>query len=51
MRTFTVMMVPYLQSGDRTMAAAYSVVYMLVTLAVFLIFDLAVKRKKLITDI
>lgn len=50
-RTFTVMMVPYLQSGDRTMAAAYSVVYMLVTLAVFLIFDLAVKRKKLITDI
>lgn len=44
-RTFTVMMAPYLQSGDRTMAASYSVVYILVTLGVFLAFDFVIKRR------
>ena len=44
MRTFTVMMVPYFQSGDRTMAAAYSVTYVIVTLAVFIALDLVIKR-------
>lgn len=43
-RTFTVMMVPYFQSGDRTMAAAYSVTYVIVTLAVFIALDLVIKR-------
>lgn len=45
-RTFTVMMVPYLQSGDRTIAAAYSTVYIVITLLIFIAFDLAIKRAK-----
>lgn len=37
-RTFTVIMVPYLQNGDRTLAADYTMLFLLVTATVFLIF-------------
>lgn len=38
-RTFTVVMVPYLLSGERNIACAYSVIFLGVTLAVFGIFE------------
>lgn len=37
-RTFTVIMVPYLQNGDRTLAAGYSMLFLVVTLLVFILF-------------
>jgi putative spermidine/putrescine transport system permease protein len=37
-------MVPYLQSGDRTVASAYSLVFIFSTLLVFIIFEKAVKQ-------
>lgn len=37
-RTFTVIMVPYLQNGDRTLAAGYSMLFLLVTLCTFVLF-------------
>lgn len=43
-KTFAVMMVPYLQSGDRTIASAYSVVFIFVTLILFFVLDKAVKK-------
>ena len=43
-KTFTMMMVPYLQSGDRTVASAYSMVFIISTLIVFIIFEKAVKK-------
>ena len=38
-KTFTVVMVPYLLSGERNIACAYSVIFLGVTLAVFGIFE------------
>lgn len=38
-RTFTIVMVPYLQSGNRNMASVYSAVFLLVTLCVFAVFE------------
>lgn len=38
-RTFTIVMVPYLQGGDRNIACAYSAVFLGVTLVVFGIFE------------
>ncbi|UWG97058.1 ABC transporter permease subunit [Dehalobacter sp. DCM] len=43
-KTFSLIMVPYLQNGDRTIASAYSMIYVISTLLVFVIFELAVKR-------
>jgi len=43
-KTFSVMMVPYLQSGDRTIAAAYSMVFVCSSLIVFVVFEKAVKK-------
>lgn len=43
-KTFSMMMVPYLQSGDRTIASAYSMVFIISTLIVFIIFEKAVKK-------
>jgi putative spermidine/putrescine transport system permease protein len=43
-KTFTMMMVPYLQSGDRTIASAYSMVFICSTLIVFMIFEKSVKK-------
>lgn len=38
-KTFTIVMVPYLQSGDRNIACIYSGLFLAVTLIVFLIFE------------
>jgi ABC-type spermidine/putrescine transport system, permease component II len=43
-KTFSLLMVPYLQSGDRTVASAYSLVFIATTLLVFVIFEKAVAR-------
>lgn len=43
-RTYAIIMVPFLQSGDRTLASVYSLVFLSVTLAVFLLFELLVRR-------
>lgn len=43
-KTFSIMMVPYLQSGDRTIASAYSLIFICSTLLVFVIFEKAVKK-------
>lgn len=37
--TFTIIMVPYLQSGDRNIACIYSVIFLAVTLVVFTLFE------------
>lgn len=38
-RTFSIIMYPYLQTNNRTVASAYGLVFLLITLAVFFIFD------------
>lgn len=43
-RTFTVIMVPYLQNGDRTLAAGYTTLFLLITVLVFLVFRKIVQR-------
>lgn len=43
-RTFAIMMVPYLQSGDRTVASAYALVFVVSTLLVFLLFEKMIKK-------
>ena len=43
-RTFAVVLFPYLSSGDRTIAAAYGLTFIVITFAVFLIFELLLKR-------
>ena len=43
-KTFALTMFPYLASGDRTIASAYGVVFMVVTLGVFFLFELLLKR-------
>lgn len=42
--TFALTMFPYLSGGDRTIASAYGLVFMLVTFAVFLVFEVILKR-------
>ncbi len=37
-------MFPFLTSGDRTIASAYGLVFLLATLAVFFFFELLLKR-------
>lgn len=43
-QTFVLVLFPYLSGGDRTIACAYSTVFLLVTFAVFFIFELLLKR-------
>lgn len=43
-RTFTIIMVPYLQSGNRNIACIYSTVFFGVTLVVFAVFEGIAKR-------
>lgn len=43
-RTFILDMFPYLASGDRTVASAYGMVFLLVTLAVFALMQLALRH-------
>lgn len=38
-KTFTIVMVPYLSSGDRNIASIYSVMFLGITLAVFAVFE------------
>ena len=38
-KTFTIVMVPYLQSGNRNIASIYSVIFLGVTLLVFTVFE------------
>lgn len=44
-KTFTLVMVPYLQGGDRNIACIYSMIFLVVTLLVFGIFDWIARRK------
>lgn len=43
-RTFALVLFPYLAGGDRTVAAAYGVVFIAVTFAVFALFELLLRR-------
>ncbi len=43
-RTFAVVLFPYLSSGDRTIAGAYGIAFIVITLAVFLVFELLLRR-------
>lgn len=38
-KTFSIVMVPYLQSGDRSIASVYSVLFLVVTLSVFGLYE------------
>ncbi len=43
-QTFVLVLFPYLSGGDRTIACAYSLVFLVITFAVFLIFELILRR-------
>ena len=43
-RTFATVMFPYLSGGDRTIAAAYGISFILATFVVFLIFEWLLRR-------
>ena len=43
-QTFVLVLFPYLSGGDRTIACAYSLVFLAVTFAVFLAFELVLRR-------
>lgn len=43
-QTFVLMLFPYLSGSDRTIACAYSTVFLLITFAVFFIFELLLRR-------
>lgn len=43
-QTFTIVMVPYLQGGDRNIACVYSTIFLAVTLLVFTVFEALAKR-------
>lgn len=44
-KTLSLVMFPYIQSGDRMMASAYSIVFSLTTLFVLLIMEKSIKKK------
>lgn len=43
-KTFAMVMFPYLAGGDRTIASAYGLVFLVVTFGVFLLFELLIRR-------
>lgn len=43
-KTFSVVMVPYIQGGDRTIASAYSLVFVLSSVLVFILFEFCIKK-------
>ena len=43
-KTFAMLMFPYLGGGDRTIASAYGIVFILVIFGVFLLFEVLLKR-------
>ena len=45
-RTFALVLFPYLSGGDRTVAGAYGLAFILVTTAVFLVFELLLRRMR-----
>jgi putative spermidine/putrescine transport system permease protein len=49
--TFAMMLFPYVSSGDRTMAAAWSLVFVLASLLVFVLFDWLVRRYYKLDDV
>jgi len=49
--TYAMFMFPYIQSGDRTIASAYSVLFLLSTLIVFVFLDRTVKKYYDIGDV
>jgi putative spermidine/putrescine transport system permease protein len=49
--TFAMFLFPYISGGDRTMAAAYSLVFVLASLLVFMLFDWLVRRYYDIEDV
>lgn len=49
-KTFTIVMVPYLQSGDRNIACAYSVIFLGITLIIFAVFEKIADRWSRNTD-
>ncbi|NHM15585.1 ABC transporter permease subunit [Eggerthellaceae bacterium zg-887] len=44
-KTLALVMFPYLSSGDRTIASAYGIVFLAATLAVFLLFEVLLRRQ------
>jgi putative spermidine/putrescine transport system permease protein len=49
--TYAMFMFPYIQSGDRTIASAYSVLFVLATLLVFILLNRLVKKHYDIEDV
>ena len=45
MKPLALVMFPYLASGDRTIASAYGVVFIAATLAVFLLFEVLLRKQ------
>lgn len=43
-KTFALVLFPYLAGGDRTVAGAYSLAFILITLAVFFLFELLLRK-------
>lgn len=43
-KTFTIVMVPYLQSGERNFASVYSLVFLAITIVIFGVFEWLVNR-------
>ena len=44
-KTLALIMFPYLSSGDRTMASAYGAVFLVVIFAVFLLFEVLLRKQ------
>lgn len=42
--TFSMIMLPYIQSGDRTIASAYGVIFIIATLGIFILFEKLTKK-------
>ena len=49
-RTFALVLFPYLGGGDRTIAGAYGIVFIAVTLTVFLAFELLIHKLRAVED-
>lgn len=43
-KTLSIIMVPFIQGGDRTIAAAYALLFILSSLAVFILLEVVIKR-------
>ena len=50
MRTFALVLFPYLGGGDRTIAGAYGIVFIAVTLTVFLIVELLIHKLRAVEE-